>query len=502
MATFVYTAATNSFVSGAFVWPSMAVNAALVDLNYLPKTSDLFLSDIPPSAIVKRDLALTGLAQTTDGIMYGSVPRMLALAWPYPVAALVLYNKTGLDSTSNLLYYSSDADNMPFRPLGLNWEVQYNQIRKGFFQIHVTSPPAPPTTLIALSNSNRIGRSTDFATFAAIPTPSNNTKLMTAVAFSPAQNRIIIVCSNTGGGARSMYSNDAGLTWIDDAGLSSSVQWHGIARSDTLGVWVAVGYRVTGAPQVYVSTTGTSGWTLANTGLATDCEWGEVLWIEEFGLFVIASIPDSIFNNTHMASSPDGSTWTMRTANDGGWGNPERIVKIGAAVYGYGLGSSTIIKTVNGTTYTGGNLVFAGKASLGGLADGTRAFLCKDSPNALTETAGGSPLVQANWSAFVDLGSAYLDVWVANDFGPNKVIAGKSSAYRLSSDGGLTFGAEVAWPGAVAGTFAMVRSSGFVVTPTFTVTAWPPVLLSDLVGALPRVWPVQDDVTAHSIKAR
>jgi hypothetical protein len=33
-------------------------------------------------------------------------------------------------------------------------------------------------------------------------------------------------------------------------------------------------------------------------------------------------------------------------------------------------------------------------------------------------------------------------------------------------------------------------------------TAWPPVLLSNLVGAIPRIWPIQDDITARSQPAK
>ena len=38
--------------------------------------------------------------------------------------------------------------------------------------------------------------------------------------------------------------------------------------------------------------------------------------------------------------------------------------------------------------------------------------------------------------------------------------------------------------------------------PALGLQAWPPVLLSDLIGAIPRIWPIEDDITAHSQKAR
>ena len=135
MATFVYDNAANNFASGVLVWPSLPVNAALVDANYNPKTVDLYLDAIPTAAIVVRDLALTGLGVTPDHIAYGKIPRILALVWPYPVVGLVLYNKQSTDAISDLLYYSSDAVGSPFLPRGLNWEYQYNQIRRGFFTV-------------------------------------------------------------------------------------------------------------------------------------------------------------------------------------------------------------------------------------------------------------------------------------------------------------------------------------------------------------------------------
>ena len=38
--------------------------------------------------------------------------------------------------------------------------------------------------------------------------------------------------------------------------------------------------------------------------------------------------------------------------------------------------------------------------------------------------------------------------------------------------------------------------------PGLALTAWPPVLLSNLVGAIPRIWPLEDDVTARSNSVR
>ena len=114
------------------------------------------------------------------------------------------------------------------------------------------------------------------------------------------------------------------------------------------------------------------------------------------------------------------------------------------------------MKTVNGTSYTGGNLVFAGKNSMAGLPDGSRAFMCQGS-NALRMTSGGDPLLQASWSVFTDLGFVGIDVWAPPEFG-NHVICSRASGYRLSTNGGVTFAVEQSWPAGLSAV-AKVRSA-------------------------------------------
>lgn len=135
MGTFVYDNAANNFVSGQIVWTALPVNVALLDGNYQPKTTDVFLNQIPSYAIIRRDIAMTSLGVTADFIAHGIIPEVQALISTYPIAAIIFYNKTGNDATSDLLYYSSDAIGMPVTPRGLNWQWQFNQLRRGFFKV-------------------------------------------------------------------------------------------------------------------------------------------------------------------------------------------------------------------------------------------------------------------------------------------------------------------------------------------------------------------------------
>ena len=134
MATFKYNNASSEFATGQLNWPALPVNAMLVNANYSAFPSDVFVSAIPPAAIELRDIALTNLAQL-NGLCQGVIPTIKAFLSPDTVVALVLYVKRGSDSTSELLYYSSDGPGFPFVPSGFDYSVGYDQAAGGFFQV-------------------------------------------------------------------------------------------------------------------------------------------------------------------------------------------------------------------------------------------------------------------------------------------------------------------------------------------------------------------------------
>jgi hypothetical protein len=296
------------------VWSSTPINAALVDANYLPRTTDVFLSAIPSAAFVRRDLALTGLGETGDGVKYGKLPRILALAWPYPIVALVLYNKTGNDATSDLIYYSSDAVGMPFNPRGLNWEVQFNQVRRGFFRITSLAAPSTPTLSgnlvlndMGLSwtastpasgdsiSQYQIFRQVDGGGYTLLTTvpvasprtytdaglagghtynyyvvadamvagPSGNSNVVTA---SPSVAEFFIIMGVT----NSAYSGD-GVTWTAGGSFSSSAIFRTqVAYEPSSGRWLGVGGAGAG-DTVYSDNNGVS-WTPQTSGTGVNQE--------------------------------------------------------------------------------------------------------------------------------------------------------------------------------------------------------------------------------------
>lgn len=139
MATFLYGNAAQQFATGAWDWPDLQVTGLLVNAVYVPVIdSDTYVSDIPVGALIARSNALGAYMTSqaaTDGLCSGILPEFEALIATVPVTALVLYVDTGDDTTSQLVFYSSDGSGFPFTPQGFNYSVVYAQNQGGWFQV-------------------------------------------------------------------------------------------------------------------------------------------------------------------------------------------------------------------------------------------------------------------------------------------------------------------------------------------------------------------------------
>lgn len=133
MSTFVYNSARDLFATTGLNWLTCVPHAVLVNSSYSPQPGDQFLSAVPVGAIMK-DVAMTGVAERSGGICYGTIPEFLAYTSPAQVVGLLIYAYTGTPATSQLIYYSSDGYGFPFTPQGFNYAVGYDQAAGGFFQ--------------------------------------------------------------------------------------------------------------------------------------------------------------------------------------------------------------------------------------------------------------------------------------------------------------------------------------------------------------------------------
>jgi len=132
---FLYNNARYLFATAGLDWATADVNAMLVSLLYNPLLTDQHVSDIPSGAVIVRDVALTSLAVSANGICSGLIPEFDSLDSTYAVKALVLYKKTGSDSTSPLIYYTSTGVGFPFAAQGFNYYVAFDSTNIGWFQV-------------------------------------------------------------------------------------------------------------------------------------------------------------------------------------------------------------------------------------------------------------------------------------------------------------------------------------------------------------------------------
>lgn len=135
MATFLYGNASQQFALAAFNWPTLTVWALLVDKTYVPSANkDSHVSDILASSIIARQGPMTSMA-ASNGLCSGNIPQFNSLLDSRTAVAVVLYVNTGVDSTSQLLYYSSDGLGFPFLPQGFNYLVSADLSAGGWFQV-------------------------------------------------------------------------------------------------------------------------------------------------------------------------------------------------------------------------------------------------------------------------------------------------------------------------------------------------------------------------------
>lgn len=132
---FVYGKGRKAIGQGQIDLLTAAVNIMLVSADYTPApTIDQWVSDVTASAIILRDVALTGLGLSSSGVFFGTIPPFNALSSAIPVVAVILYVKDSVDSSSALLYYSSTGPGFPFTPQGFNYVIGFDQANGGYFQ--------------------------------------------------------------------------------------------------------------------------------------------------------------------------------------------------------------------------------------------------------------------------------------------------------------------------------------------------------------------------------
>ena len=132
MATFKYNNYRSESAGGTMSWPALTVKMALVSGAYAPDSDNVYLSEVP--GILTISDTFTGLA-IIDGFAVGLCPEFLLFRNDSPVAGAILFDDTGVTSTSRLIAFSNDGPGFPFLPVGFNYSVTYNAADGGWFQV-------------------------------------------------------------------------------------------------------------------------------------------------------------------------------------------------------------------------------------------------------------------------------------------------------------------------------------------------------------------------------
>ncbi len=126
MANEFYTKAKDALWAGDIAYDTDNIKAVLVDTaDYTVNiTTDEFLSDIPSLGRVATSDNLT--AKTISGGAIDSADVVLASVSGDVSEAIVVYQDTGVETTSRLIAYIDTATGLPATPNGTNITIKWN----------------------------------------------------------------------------------------------------------------------------------------------------------------------------------------------------------------------------------------------------------------------------------------------------------------------------------------------------------------------------------------
>lgn len=195
-----------------------------------------------------------------------------------------------------------------------------------------------------------------------------------ALAYSPTLNIVVAVASS---GSNHYYSTDGGLSWSPIA-IAGNFQWFGVAWSDTLAKFCAVGRNNAGWPPMCAMTSVDGiNWTLPVSISTNNWQCMSVCWSSLLNVFVA-----SYSGQDSLLSSVDGVNWLsfggLSPYMDGLtklYSNSTMLLIVGGSLYG---SSTRIWKTTTGLTWlesTGATPNLLNSMAFGDPSNGEMLFL-------------------------------------------------------------------------------------------------------------------------------
>lgn len=128
------------------------------------------------------------------------------------------------------------------------------------------------------------------------------------VAYSPSLE--VYVAVGTSNPFKSAWATDLDDWTVTSTGTAGSHQWNAVCWSESLGLFCAVAQN--GAPSLIATSPDGATWTFRTAAHASHW-YNDVIWAEEIGLFIAVSSQSGSTGRNRIATSPDGITWTERS---------------------------------------------------------------------------------------------------------------------------------------------------------------------------------------------
>jgi hypothetical protein len=135
MANSLYDLGREGFLAGDIAWDSDNIKVVLVDTNdyTVNLVTDNDLADVPAGARVATSANLT--SKTTASGIADAADVVLSAVTGDPSEALVIYQDSGVESTSRLIAYIDSATGLPVTPNGTDITIAWDNGTDKIFKL-------------------------------------------------------------------------------------------------------------------------------------------------------------------------------------------------------------------------------------------------------------------------------------------------------------------------------------------------------------------------------
>ena len=194
-----------------------------------------------------------------------------------------------------------------------------------FFKAGTTTTTTTTTTTLAVAkivvigNSGKIIYSNDLSTWNTATTPHSSDANYTysSVTYSPARRQFVAAYSNGGSATAKFNTSNDGITWIDQVNPTTALtSWGALAWSPTLSLYVACSQESSSATASrFASSPDGVTWTLRSAPSFSGVyhPYSRMIWSVSSSAFI--AIGQGPTTSQNSAYSTNGTSWTTNTAS-------------------------------------------------------------------------------------------------------------------------------------------------------------------------------------------